>query len=405
MLNSQKIKDDFPIFKRKINNKPLVYLNNAATTQKPRAVIDAISDFYSNYHDTIHRGSSQLSHEASEAFEKSRKKTAEFVGANENEIVFTKNATESLNLVAYSLSAGFLKEGDEVIISKMEHHSNLVPWQQLAKRFGYKVKFIPIKEDGTLDLENLNSLFSKKTKVVSVTHCSNVLGTINDAKKIVKVAHDNGTIAVLDGAQSVPHFKVDVKDIGCDFLAFSGHKMLGPTGIGVLFGKNDLLEKIEPFLYGGNMISEVWFEKTSFAAPPDKFEAGTPNASGVIGLGAAIDYLKKIGMQEVFLHEKDLSKYAFEKLSELDFITMYGPVPEKKVGVFSFNVKGIHPHDVGTILDQFGVSIRTGHHCAQPLMRELKIEGSARMSFYIYNSKQDIDVAVSALKKTFEMMG
>lgn len=405
MIDAEKIREDFPIFKRKINDKRFIYLNNAATTQKPKQVIEAISDFYSNHHGSVHRGTNQLSFEASSAYDAARKKIAGFIGAQENELVFTRNTTESLNLLAYSLCKGKLKEGDEVLVSQMEHHSNMVPWQQLGKKFGYKLKFIPVNKDGTLNTENLNELITKKTRVVSVTQCSNVLGTFNDVKEIVKAAHDNESIAVVDGAQSVPHKKIDVKELGCDFLAFSGHKMLGPTGIGALYGKKESLEELEPFLYGGDMIAEVGFEKTVFAEIPSRFEAGTPNSAGAIGLGAAVSYIERIGMENVFSHELALSKHAFEKLGELDSVTMYGPKPEKKAAVFSFNVKNIHPHDVGSVLDQFGIAIRTGHHCAQPLMRTLGITGSARMSAYIYNSKEDIDDAVEALKKTSQMLG
>ena len=405
MLDAKKIREDFPIFKRKINGKPLVYLNSAATTQKPRQVIDAILGFYSDYHGTVHRGPDQLAHEATSAFEESRKKVAMFVNAKEDEIVFTKNTSESLNLLAYSFSKSKLKQGDEVLVSEMEHHSNLVPWQQLALLYGFKLKFIPINSDGTLKMESVTEMISKKTKIVSITQASNVLGTVNDVKKIAKIARENGCISVVDGAQSVPHFKVDVKDLGCDFLAFSGHMMLGPTGIGVLFGRKEMLEGMEPFLYGGDMIAEVTFEKTVFAEPPSKFEAGTPNGEGAIGLGAAVDYLNKIGIDDVHRHEQEISMYAFEQLSLLDFLKMYGPLPEKKTAVFAFNVEKIHPHDVGSILDQFGIAIRTGHHCAQPLMRKMGISGSVRASFYVYNSKEDVDVLVEALKKTKSMLG
>jgi cysteine desulfurase/selenocysteine lyase len=403
VFDSVKLKQDFPFLQRELNGSPFVYLNNAATTQKPRQVIDAVSGFYLERHGSVHRGTCEFDLRASQEYDSARKKIAKFVNASEKEVAFTKNTTESLNLLAYSLGAGILK-GGEVLVSEMEHHSNLVPWQQLSKRFGFKVKFLPVTESGELDTEKLGELLDKDTKVVSISQCSNVLGTINDVKEIGKAAHDNGSLFIVDGAQSVPHFPVDVKKIGCDFMAFSGHKMLGPAGIGVLYGKPQALESLDPFLFGGDMISQVWLEKTEFEGPPQKFEAGTPNAAGAIGLAAAVDYLNALGMEDVFEHEKKLTEYAFEKLSALDFVEVYGPAPEKKAGVFSFNVKGVHPHDVGTVLDQFGVAVRTGHHCAQPLMRKLKIEGSARMSFYIYNSKEDIDTAVNGLEKTFEAM-
>ncbi|MEK7540345.1 MAG: cysteine desulfurase, partial [Patescibacteria group bacterium] len=320
--------------------------------------------------------------------------------------VLTRNTTESLNLLAYSLSKKYLKAGDEVLLTKMEHHSNIVPWQQLALDKGFTVKYADITESGELDLQDLQEKISKKTKIVSFAHCSNVLGTINDAKEISRIAKDAGALSIVDGAQSVPHFPVDFKKIGCDFLAFSGHKMLGPTGVGVLVGKKERFEEMPPFLYGGDMISEVFFDHSTWNDLPFKFEAGTPHSAGAIGFSAAVDYLKKLGMEDVARHERELAKFAFEKLSALGFVQMHGPAPEKRDGVVSFNVRGIHPHDVGGVLDEYGIEIRTGSHCAQPLMRELGLEsGSARMSFYVYNYKEDIELAVEAIQKTFKMMG
>ncbi len=406
MFDAKKVRLDFPILSRKNRGKRFVYLNNAATTQKPRQVIDAISDFYSSTHGTVNRGISEISSKATEMYDKAHENIGRFVNAKKEETIFTKNTTESLNLLAYSLSMGFLQKGDEVLLTKMEHHSNLVPWQQLSKEFGYSVKFAGLTPDGQIDLNDMQEKISKKTKIISFVHCSNVLGSINDAKKISQLARDNGALSIVDGAQSVPHMPVDVKKIDCDFLAFSGHKMLGPTGIGVLYGKKERLEEMRPFLYGGEMISEVFFDHSTWNDLPYRFEAGTPNSEGAVGLNAAVEYLKKLGMENVFSHEQQLTKFALEKLNELGFVQTYGPAPEKRSGVVSFNVKGVHPHDVGGVLDEFGVEIRTGSHCAQPLSAELGLEsGSARMSFYVYNSKEDIETAVEAIKKTFKMMG
>src|SRR3989338_7598231 len=344
IMDIEKIRKDFPILQRKVHSKPLVYLDNAATSQKPKQVIDAISNYYSSYNANIHRGIHKLSEEATLGYEKAHEKVAEFIGAGGmEEIVFTKNTTESLNLLAYSLTLS-LKKGDEIVLTQMEHHSNIVPWQQLAKQRGLAVKYIKINEEGALDAKSISESITKKTRIVSATHASNVLGTINPVREIAKIAHENNALMVVDGAQSVPHMKVDVKDLNCDFLAFSGHKMLGPTGIGVLYGRKELLEEMPPFLYGGDMIREVKFEGSTFNQLPWKFEAGTPNIAEGIGLGAAVDYLSKVGMSNIFNRDKELLGYAMERMKEIDGITIYGP--KDGVSIVSFNVHGVHPHDV-----------------------------------------------------------
>lgn len=396
-LNASSIREDFPILGRKVNGKPLIYLDNAATSQKPRQVIDSIRDYYGNYNANVHRGIHRLSEEASEAYESSREKAARFINAGFEETIFTKNATESLNLVAYSIGMQ-LGKGDEVVVSEMEHHSNFVPWQQICLKKGARLRFVKIDKEGRLDMDDLAGCLNRKTRIVSITHVSNVLGTINPVREIAKLAHDCGALFIVDAAQSAPHMPLDVRSIGCDFLAFSSHKMLGPTGIGVLYGKKELLDSMQPFIYGGDMIREVTFESTRFNELPWKFEAGTPNIAGGIGLGAAIGYLEKIGMENVFEHEKMLSEYALGRLLSEEDIKVYGP-KKGRAGVISFNLKGIHAHDVAAILDQEGIAIRGGHHCAMPLMSRLEASGTARASFYIYNTKQEIDAMASALEK------
>ena len=399
MLDVNKIKKDFPILNRKINGNRLVYLDNSATTQKPIQVINAIKEYYENYNANVHRGIYKLSEEATYKYEEAHKKVGDFINADHNEIIFTKNTTESLNLLAYSLTSN-LKEGDEIILTQMEHHSNLVPWQQIAKQKNLKLKFIEIDNEGKLKLDQLNDLITKKTKIVSVTAMSNVLGTINNIEKIGKIVHDNDALFIVDGAQSVPHSITDVKKIDCDFLCFSSHKMLGPTGIGVLFGKKNLLESMKPFLYGGDMIKEVKFSDTEFNEIPWKFEAGTPNACDGVALGTAVDYLNEIGMQEIMKHEKELSKYALEKLSQIKSIKIYGPKSlEDRNTVISFSLNNIHSHDISAMLDQYGIAIRGGHMCAMPLMSLLGVNGLSRASFYIYNDKEDVDILVESLKK------
>ncbi|MDP6642344.1 MAG: cysteine desulfurase [Candidatus Nanoarchaeia archaeon] len=393
----EKLREDFPILSRKIHDKQLIYLDNSATTQKPIQVIDTIIDYYSNYNSNVHRGLHKLSEEATLKFEEAHKKVAKFINADFKEVIFTKGTTESLNLLAYSLS-NQLKKGDEIVLTQMEHHSNLVPWQQIAKKLGLKLKFIKIKNDGTLDLEN--NPINKKTKIVSITHISNFLGTINPVKEIGKIAHENNALFIVDAAQSVPHLPIDVKDIDCDFLVFSAHKMLGPTGIGILYGKKDLLNEMQPFNYGGDMILEVKFEDAKFNELPWKFEAGTPNIAGAIGFGATIDYLNKVEMNNIREHGKELTKYAIKKLSEVKNLEVYGPLdPEKRGSLISFNLINIHPHDIVSLLDDHGIAVRGGHHCAMPTMKLMGLTGSVRASFYLYNTKEEIDYFVETLEK------
>ena len=390
LMDTEKIRKDFPILNVKVHGKPLIYLDNAATSQKPKSVIESVKNYYENYNANIHRSIHKLGEEATAAYEEAHKKVADFINADFEEIVFTKNTTESINLLAYSLTNN-LNPNDEIVISQMEHHSNFVPWQQLALKRGLKLKFIKINKEGLLDEESIKENITKKTKIVSLVHVSNVLGTINDVKEIGKITHENNALFVVDGAQSVPHMPVDVKNLDCDFLAFSGHKMLGPTGIGILYGKKELLEKMQPFLYGGEMIKEVRFENTRFNDLPWKFEAGTMNIAEAIGLSSAIDYLNKTGMENIARHGKELVKYAYEKLNEMKEIEIYGPSAEKRSGLVAFNVKGVHAHDTAQILDGEGIAIRAGHHCAMPLHSILRIAASARASFYLYNTKEEID--------------
>ena len=403
ILDVESIRKDFPILQRKVHGKPLVYFDNAATSQKPSQVIDAIDFYYKNYNANVHRSIHMLGEEATAKFEEAHEKVADFINADSYQnIIFTKNTTESLNLAAYSLTAG-LKKDDEIVISQMEHHSNFVPWQQLAKQRGLKLKFIKINEEGNLDEESIKQNITKKTKIVSLTHVSNVLGTINPIEDIAKIAHENGALMVIDGAQAAPHMPVDVKKLDADFYAFSGHKMLGPTGVGVLYGKKELLEKMQPFLYGGEMIREVRFDDTKFNELPWKFEAGTPNIVEGIGLGVAIDYLKKIGMRQIHERDKELVEHAIERLKEIDGITIYGP--KERGSVVAFNVHGVHAHDVSQILDSEGVAIRAGHHCCMPLMSVLGVAATARASFYLYNTEQEIDTFINAIHKVKKVFG
>ena len=393
-MDVEKIRKDFPILERMVNGKKIAYLDNGATSQKPREVIDAIVRYYSEYNANVHRGVHKLSEESTVAYEDARRKIAEFINAREEEIIFVKNASEALNLVMYSYGMANVNAGDRVSISIMEHHSNFVPWQVLARRKRAKLEILDVGKEGELvGLEKASG-----SKIVSISHASNVLGTINDAEKICRVAHEGGGVAVIDASQSVPHMPIDVKKMDCDFLAFTGHKMLGPTGIGVLYGKKELLEKMEPFLYGGDMIIEVKKESSKWNALPYKFEAGTPNIEGAIGLGVAVDYLNKVGMEEIRKHEIELLSYAIGKLK--DEVTIYGPLDaRKRTGLITFNVAGVHAHDVATILDEDGVEIRSGHHCAQPLHDRLGLESSARASFYLYNTKGEVDRLVDGIKK------
>ena len=397
ILDIESIRKDFPILQRKVHGKPLVYFDNAATSQKPKQVIDAITNYYQTYNANVHRSIHQLGEEATDAYEKSREKVANFINAPLSEnIIFTKNSTEALNLLAYSLTSN-LEKGDEIVISQLEHHSNLVPWQQLAKQRGLKLRFIEIDENAKLREESIKKNITKKTKIVSVSHISNAIGTINDVESITKIAHENEALMVIDGSQSVPHMPVDVKRIDSDFYVFTGHKMLGPTGVGALYGKKEQLENMQPFLYGGEMINEVKFEDTSFNKLPWKFEAGTPNIVEAIGLGVAVDYLKKIGMKNINEHDSALTQYALEKLRKIKDVTVYGP--EERGPIVSFNVKGVHAHDVSQILDSEGVAIRAGHHCCMPLMNVLGISSTARASFYLYNTEEEVDVFIKAIDK------
>lgn len=398
-MDLTKIREDFPCLKRKIRGKDLIYFDNAATTQKPKSVIDAIKEFYENYNANVHRGVHTLSYEASLKYEEAHKEVAEFIGASSmEEIIFTRNATEALNLIAYSIGINKLEEDDKVITTLMEHHSNIVPWQFLRKIKKIKLEFVNVLPDGTLDLEHLEKLLNKKTKIVSFTLASNFLGTINPAEEIIKIVREKSdAIVICDGAQAVPHIKINVKELDMDFLAASGHKMLGPTGIGFLYGKKKILSEMEPFLYGGDMIFEVTTEGATWNQLPWKFEAGTPNIAGGIGLSKAISYIKEIGIENIERHENELTEYALSKMREIEGIEIYGHKGQKTLGIISFNIKGIHPHDIAGICDEEGIAIRSGHHCTQPLMRHFKIENSARVSFYLYNRKEEIDKFISVL--------
>ncbi len=399
-LDPRALQRDFPIFTRTVHDKSLIYLDNAATTQKPRSVIEAITRYYETYNANVHRAVHTLSHEASVAYEEAHKKAAKFVNAQSwREIVFTRNATEALNLVAYAWGMHNLQAGDEVLVTIMEHHSDIVPWQMLRQLKQITVKFLDVTDDGRLKLGELPKLLTKRTKLVGVIYASNVLGTVNPMKTIVEEAKKVGAVTVIDAAQAAPHIPIDVQALGCDFLAVSGHKMLGPTGIGFLYGRKELLEAMHPFLHGGDMISTVTTESVMFNELPWKFEAGTPNIAGGIGLGAAIDYLCSLGLENIYAHEQRLLEYALEKLSQINGLEIYGPKETKdRLAVISFNLKGIHPHDVAGILDEAGIAVRSGHHCAQPLMKKLGMDNTARASFYIYNSEDDVDALVEALK-------
>jgi len=401
MYDVYKVREDFPILREMINDKPLVYLDNAATTQKPLTVIEAIQHYYTHYNANIHRSIHSLGAKATDAYEKVRKDTARFINAPDSScIIFTKGTTESINLISYGWGRRFLKEEDEIIVTLMEHHSNIVPWQILAREKKLTLKFIPLKEDGTLDLETFKGLLTEKTKLVAITYVSNVLGTINPIKEITKLSHNIGAIVLLDGAQSVPSIPTNVQDLDVDFLAFSSHKMLGPTGVGVLYGKRELLEMMDPLLGGGDMIKKVTKESSVWADIPYKFEGGTPNIAGVIGFGKAIEYLNKIGLKDIYEHEKSLVSYTLTRLSSFERIKIYGSIDnESRLNIISFNYKDVHPHDVSTILDQDGIAIRAGHHCAQPLMDYLGVSATCRASFYLYNTKEEIDILIDSLRK------
>ena len=395
------IKEDFPILK----NRDIAYLDSGATTQKPKYVINAIDNYYEKNNANPHRGAYELSVQATEEYEGARKKVAKFINAKvPEEIIFTKNASEALNLIAYSYGLDKLKKNEDVVISIMEHHSNLVPWQYVTEKTGSTLKYMYINDEYELPDKEIEEKITDKTKVVGIAHISNVLGTINNVEKIIKYAHSKGAIVIVDCSQSIPHMQIDVQKMDADFIVFSGHKMLAPLGIGVLYGKKELLNQMRPFLMGGDMIEYVYEQKTTFAKLPNKFEAGTQNVEGVVGLGAAIDYIEKIGYNKIQEIETELLEYAREELQKLDFVKLYmTPNKENHSSVISFNIKGVHPHDVASILDANGVCVRSGNHCAQPLMRYLGIDSTCRASFYIYNTKEDVDRLVDALKKTYEM--
>ena len=395
------IKEDFPILK----NRDIAYLDSGATTQKPKYVINAIDNYYEKNNANPHRGAYELSVQATEEYEGARKKVAKFINAKvPEEIIFTKNASEALNLIAYSYGLDKLKKNEEVVISIMEHHSNLGPWQYVTEKTGSTLKYMYINDEYELSDKEIEEKITDKTKVVGIAHISNVLGTINNVEKIIKYAHSKGAIVIVDCSQSIPHMQIDVQKMDADFIVFSGHKMLAPLGIGVLYGKKELLNQMRPFLMGGDMIEYVYEQKTTFAKLPNKFEAGTQNVEGVVGLGAAIDYIEKIGYNKIQEIETELLEYAREELQKLDFVKLYmTPNKENHSSVISFNVKGVHPHDVASILDANGICVRSGNHCAQPLMRYLGIDSTCRASFYIYNTKEDVDRLVDALKKTYEM--
>jgi cysteine desulfurase/selenocysteine lyase len=403
-LDVQRIRKDFPILERKVYGKPLVYLDNAATSQKPRQVIDELVRYYENYNANIHRAVHCLGEEATAAYEEARAKVAKFINAPSPEsIIFTRNTTEAINLVAYTWGRANVREGDEILLTQMEHHSNLIPWQRLAAEKGAGIRYIEMTDQQMLALDGLENLFEARTRIMAMPHVSNSMGTINPVQKIAGEAQRNGTAFLVDGAQGAPHLPVDVQAIGCDFYAFSSHKMLGPTGIGVLYARKELLEQMEPFLGGGEMIRRVDFEGATWNDLPWKFEAGTPNIADAIGFGAAIDYLNDLGMENVRQHEIEITEYALNRLGEFDDITLYGPPdPRDRGGVVSFNFGDLHPHDIGTVLDRHGVAIRAGHHCTQPLMRTLGISGTARASFYVYNTLEEVDVLIEALEATRE---
>jgi len=401
-----KLREDFPILRRKVHGKPLVYLDNAATTQKPNAVIDTLRNFYETHNSNIHRGVHTLSYESTQMYEEAHEKVARFIGAPERRsIVFTRNATESINLVAYAWGLNNLKMDDEVLITLMEHHSNIVPWQMLRDRVGVRLKYIKVDDSGGLALDDLPGLITERTRLVSVVHASNVLGTINPVKHITDAAHGAGALVMVDAAQSAPHLPLDVTDIGCDFLAASGHKMMGPTGTGFLYGRPEILERMEPFLYGGDMIEKVTMERSTWNELPWKFEAGTPDVGGAIALGTAVDYLTSLGLEIISAYEDELLEHALSRLSEHEWIKVYGHGSGERVGVVSFNVEGVHPHDIAGVLDEEGVAVRSGHHCAQPLMAHLGMDYAVRMSFYLYNTRDEIDLAVEGIKKAKKIFG
>ncbi|HDX9611801.1 MULTISPECIES: cysteine desulfurase SufS [Bacillus cereus group] len=400
-MNIHEIRKQFPILDQKVNGKQLVYFDSAATSQKPIQVIETLERYYKEYNSNVHRGVHTLGTKATDAYEGAREKVRKFINAKSmEEIIFTRGTTTALNTVAASYGLENVKEGDEIVISYMEHHSNIIPWQQVAKKTGATLKYLPLQPDGTISLEDVRQTVTPNTKIVSIMHVSNVLGTINPVKEIGAIAHENGAIMIVDGAQSAPHMKVDVQDLNCDFYALSAHKMCGPTGVGVLYGKKELLNNMEPIEFGGEMIDFVDLQESTWKELPWKFEAGTPIIGNAIGLGAAIDFLEEIGLHNIEKHEHELAQYALERLSEVDGVTIYGP--KHRAGLVTFNIEDVHPHDVATVLDVEGIAVRAGHHCAQPLMKWLKASSTARASFYLYNTKEEIDTFVESLIKTKE---
>lgn len=404
-MNWSEVRKQFPILDQEVNGQPLVYLDSAATSQKPIQVIETLAEYYKGYNSNVHRGVHTLGTRATDKYEGAREKVRKFINASSaEEVIFTRGTTTGLNTVAASYGRANVGEGDEIVITYMEHHSNIIPWQQLAREKGATLKYIPLQKDGTIKLEDAEKAISKKTKIVSVTHVSNVLGVINPIKELAAIAHQNGAVMVVDGAQGAPHVPIDVKDLDADFYAFSGHKMGAPTGIGVLYGKKAHLENMEPIEFGGEMIDHVDLTDATWKELPWKFEGGTPIIAGAIGLGAAIDYLESIGMEQIDEHDRKLARYAYEMLSQVEGITIYGP-KENRTGLITFNLDDIHPHDVATVLDAEGIAVRAGHHCCQPLMRWLNVTATARASFYLYNDEADIDRLVKGIQKTKEYFG
>jgi cysteine desulfurase/selenocysteine lyase len=400
-MNAKDIREQFPILSQQVNGHDLVYLDSAATSQKPRVVIETLDEYYNSYNSNVHRGVHTLGTKATDGYEGAREKVRKFINAKSmQEINFTRGTTTALNMVALSYARANLKPGDEIVITPMEHHANIIPWQQAVKATGATLKYIPLQEDGTISLDDVRETVTENTKIVSAAHVSNVLGTINPIKEIAKIAHDNGAVMVVDGAQSTPHMKIDVQDLDCDFYTFSAHKMCGPTGVGVLYGKRALLENMEPAEFGGEMIDFVGLYESTWKELPWKFEAGTPIIAGAIGLGAAIDFLEDIGLDEILAHEHRLAAYALERFKELEGATVYGPA--ERAGLVIFNLEDVHPHDVATVLDAEGVAVRAGHHYAQPLIKWLNVSATARASFYLYNTEEDIDKLIEALQKTKE---
>ncbi|MBR7794480.1 MAG: cysteine desulfurase [Bacillota bacterium] len=403
-MDVKAIREQFPILNQEVNGHPFVYLDSSATSQKPKAVIEAVDTYYRNYNSNVHRGVHTLGTKATEAYEGAREKVRRFIHASSTaEVIFTRGTTTSINTVAYSYARANLKPGDEIVITPMEHHSNIIPWQQAAKATGATLKYIPLQEDGTISLDAVRQTVTNQTKLVAITHISNVLGTVNPIKEIARIAHDHGAVILIDGAQGAPHMKVDVQDLDCDFYTFSGHKMGAPTGIGVMYGKKELLENMEPVEFGGEMIDFVNLYDSTWKELPWKFEGGTPIIAGAIGLGAAIDFLNQVGMEEITAHEQKLADYAMQQMKTIDGIKIYGP--EKRAALVTFNLEDVHPHDTATVLDAEGIAVRAGHHCAQPLMRWLDVTATARASFYMYNTEKDIDRLIDGLQITKEYFG